>query len=253
MNRLEPDQLQVLARARRAFSPTAADAHRVRESLRAALAVSPPAAAPDPSATAGRLSRVATRLFVAGAIAASSGAIGYRMGRRAATSEARAPVSVPVAPAIVGDPATAPPPVGLPAVGAAEPRPRPGQATTGAAHHPRRSESRPEPTLDPESLAREIEALRSVERALRDGTPGLALALLRELDRTLPEGKLTEERRATAAIARCASGAVPLGLDLAEEFASDYPDSVYRKRVDEACAQTDLERAGDTASRRHHP
>jgi len=254
MNRLEPDQSQVLARARRAFSPTASDADRVRVSLRAALAMNPPVAAPDPSATAGRLSRVAMRLFVAGAIAASSGAIGYRMGRRAAPSEPRAPISVPVAPAIIADPAGATAPAnGLPAVGAAEPRPRPGQATTSVARPPRRSESRPGHSLDPDSLVREIEALRSVERALRDGTPGLALALLRELDRTLPEGKLTEERRATAAIARCASGAVPLGLDLAKEFGSDYPDSVYRERVEEACAQTDLERAGDTASRRHQP
>jgi len=66
MNRLEPDQSQVLARARRAFSPTASDADRVRASLRTALAMNPPVAAPDPSATAGRLSRVAMRLFVAG-------------------------------------------------------------------------------------------------------------------------------------------------------------------------------------------
>jgi len=254
MNQLEPNESQVLARARRGFSPTAADADRVRASLRAALAMSPPAAAPDPSAMTGRLSRVALRLLAAATIAATSGAIGYRMGRRATTSEPRATIVVPVAPAIIGDPAGATPPtIAAPAVDAPESSRRPGQATAVAAHHPRPSESRPEPTINPESLAREIEALRSVERALRDERPGLALALLRELDRTMPEGKLTEERRATAAIARCASGEVPLGLDLAEEFGSDYPDSVYRERVDEACSETDLERAGDTAGRRHQP
>jgi hypothetical protein len=95
-----------------------------------------------------------------------------------------------------------------------------------------------------------VRALRAVERALREGTPGFALSLLRELDRKVPNGRLLEERLATRTIARCASGDVPLGVNLAEDFAERYPDSVYGRRVSDACAATDSPRAGDSRSGR---
>jgi hypothetical protein len=100
-----------------------------------------------------------------------------------------------------------------------------------------------------------VRALRGVERALRDRQPGLALALLRQLDRAVPDGKLGEEREATSAIARCALGTVPLGVDLAEDFADRHPDSVYLKRVEQACAtstmesETDRSGAGDSSGK----
>jgi hypothetical protein len=253
MNRLEQDESEVLARARRAFSPTPNDVGRVRASLRAVLAAGPPAAAPDPITTGARVARVAAHVLVVGVVAASSAGIGYRAGRRAAVSEPRAPQSAPSAPEInVDPPAAAPATRGLPPAAAAESA-RATRTVASASHHARAPETPPAPSPDADSLAREIEALRAVERALRDGRPGFALALLREMDRTLPQGKLIEERRATEAIARCASGAVPLGLDLADEFASDYPHSVYRERVAEACAKTDPGAAGDTATRRQQP
>jgi hypothetical protein len=86
------------------------------------------------------------------------------------------------------------------------------------------------------SLGAEVRALRAVERALRDGEPGLALALLRELDRAVPDGSLVEEREATAAIARCALGQAPFGVDLGRDFAERHPDSVYLSRVQQGCA-----------------
>jgi len=253
MNRLEQDESEVLARARRTFSPTPDDVARVRASLGAVLAAGPPAAAPDPITTATRLAHVGARLLVVGAVAASSAAIGYWAGRRAAVSELRERQATPSAPEVNGArPAAAPATPGSPAAAVAEPAPT--TRTAAPAPHRARAPGAPTaPSPDADSLARELEALRAVERALRDGRPGLALGLLRELDRTLPQGKLTEERRATEAIARCASGAVPLGLDLADEFASDYPHSVYRERVTQACARTDPGAAGDTAGRRQQP
>lgn len=92
-------------------------------------------------------------------------------------------------------------------------------------------------TAPADSLEKEVSALRAIERALRDRQPGLALALLRELDRVVPEGRLVEEREATAAIARCALDQVPFGVDLGEDFGARYPDSVYLERVAQACAR----------------
>jgi hypothetical protein len=101
-----------------------------------------------------------------------------------------------------------------------------------------------------DSLAIEARALRNAERALRDGKPGLALAFLQELDRQVPNGRLTEEREAAATLVRCARGEHAFGVDLAEEFASRYPTSVYRGRIDQACATTDSVPAGDSSRRR---
>jgi hypothetical protein len=99
-------------------------------------------------------------------------------------------------------------------------------------------------------MAEEVRALRSVERALRESRPGFALALLRELDRSVPDGQLREERLAVRTIARCAGGDVPFGVNLAEDFADRYPASVYGRRVTEACAATDSASSGDQKRRR---
>jgi hypothetical protein len=80
-----------------------------------------------------------------------------------------------------------------------------------------------------------VRAVRSIERALRDGEPGFALALLRELDRALPDGRLVEEREALSAIARCQLDEAPLGVSLGDDFAERRPDSVYLRRVQQAC------------------
>ena len=100
------------------------------------------------------------------------------------------------------------------------------------------------------SIAEEVRALRSAERALREHQPAFALALLRELDRSVPNGQLTEERLAVRTIARCASRDVPLGVNLADDFADQYPDSVYGRRVAESCAGTDSGSSGDQERRR---
>ena len=103
----------------------------------------------------------------------------------------------------------------------------------------------------PETLAEEVRALRGAERALREDHPGLALALLRELDRAVPNGRLAEERLAVRTIARCASGDVPFGVSLAQDFSERYPGSLYDRRVTDACAATDSSPSGDPSGRRN--
>ena len=252
------DADDVLTAARRGLSPTAADAERVRRLTEAALvgvAAPGPAVTKDaPVAPAGsgpslplRASPWLGRLAAVGAIAAIAGGVGYRAGWRAARREA---IARP--PAATLDPAparaTSPSREAVPAAAIVS------SPALGTARSPREPARRPAPIAPtasaPASIEEEVRVLRSVERALREHQPGFALALLRELDSSVPNGKLTEERLAVRTIARCASGDVPLGVNLAEDFADQYPNSVYGRRVTESCAATDSASSGDQERRR---
>jgi hypothetical protein len=84
------------------------------------------------------------------------------------------------------------------------------------------------------SLEAEVRALERVQRALRDRAPGEALALLQQLDRDVPQGRLVEERSAARALARCELGqGEPLAHAL--EFSQRFPASVYFTRVRKTC------------------
>jgi hypothetical protein len=240
MNEVDREERTVLAGARAGLSPTRADQERVRLALGATIAAAaPPASAtPGSSTTAPSALRPtgwATRLIVASAIATSAGSAGYWAGRRAdrradvppAVSVAR---SSPPAPEVAGW-ATREPTV--PASAATTERQQP------VARRPARSGGPSSTTGASEtasSLDAELRALRNVERALRDREPGLALALLEELDRAVPRAQMREERDATATIARCALRRVPFGVDLAEEFAERHIDSAYLERVRQVCS-----------------
>jgi hypothetical protein len=252
------DAADILAAARRGLSPTSADAERVRGLMEAALqggaagerAVpqdAPRGAAGSRSPSVARGWLWLRRFAALGAVAAVAGGVGYRAGRRASRDEAIAhpPVSVhhetPAQAAV-------PPPKVVPAT------PAVSSTSLGSVRPARDPAHRPAPigasAPAPASMAEEVRVLRSVERALRENRPGFALALLRELDRSVPNGQLTEERLAVRTIARCASGAVPFGVNLAEDFADRYPASVYGRRVTEACGATDPPSAGDQKGRR---
>jgi hypothetical protein len=88
---------------------------------------------------------------------------------------------------------------------------------------------------DVQSLDPEVRALKAIERALRRREAGQALALLQQLDRQVPSGKLTEERAAAFAMARCDLG---IGTPMAHalDFSQRYPASVYFARVRQSCA-----------------
>ena len=241
----EEEDLRLVARARAGLSPASADQERVRLSVAAALAGAPEPGVPEPlrvaPPSAGRILGLVPRALAVLAIAGGAGSAGYILGYRAGTGQARPPVGREVS-----SPSTSPvrpaapeisPPLGLPAptagtfaragaTGGPEPKARvAGTRSTATGGRPSLADS----------LEKEVSALRAIERALRDCQPALALALLRELDRAVPEGRLVEEREATAAIARCALDRVPFGLDLAEDFGARYPGSVYLERVAQGC------------------
>jgi len=244
------DELATLAHARAGLSPSPADALRVRASLAAALPA-PGAVAPD-AAPAGWGRSVGTgegwslRAVVASVAVAAmgAGAGGYWMGHRAGAREAR----LAAGDAVTRQSESVPPSTsrvvageGAPSLGPL-PSPAPvGEAATGKEAVRRRPANvgrsgRPASIASPaEGLGQEVRALRAVEHALREDDPRLALAILQQLDRDVPKGQLVEERRATSVIARCSAGDVPFGIDLAGDFAGDYPESVYLGRVEQSC------------------
>jgi hypothetical protein len=239
----EPKAADLLARARRAWTPSVGDAERVRRTIGAALAAGTPAGVPT---AAPHAASWGTRLLAAATIAGISGGIGYWAGSRADHREAPpvrqiAPAPLPPAASV---PRPAPSHEAQPSLAPSEPA-DPHHGVRPARHEAERSTPAPA-----DSLAVEVRALRNAERALRDGNPGLALAFLEELDRQVPHGQLTEERDAAATLARCARGDHPIGVDLGGEFIDRYPASVYRARVEQACTATDSPAPGHSANRR---
>ena len=257
------DERGLIAAARRGLSPTAADRERVRRATLAALA---PVASLPSGHTGGaapiRNASWAARLASVGLVAVTAGSVGYLAGLRAGQRQANLEAAVTIPSPVAGAPALskaaapaagepnggrAPLPLGsvMPAADGRTSRPALRRRATAA------DANTPEiPADSSASLATELQALRAVERALREGNPRFALSLLRELDRTVPNGRLREERLATLTIARCTAGDIPLGVDMAEDFADAYPDSVYGRRVFDACAATDSSHPGDSASKR---
>jgi hypothetical protein len=250
----DSDPSAILTRTRRAWSPDEGAAARVRVALDANLvagaAVAAGAAAPLWPA----------RLLLAGTVAIVAGGAGYWAGYGAGRRAAPAPVVVMSAPAAPADSAASvrpmPPtklmamPVRRPAADVQPSAPAPSShRDTRVARHGATGA----PSGEVGSLAIELRALRSAERALRDGRPGLALAFLHDLDRQVPHGELTEEREATAILAGCARGDQPFGVNLGDQFTTRYPTSVYRARVEQVCARTDAGPSGDSRARRSGP
>jgi hypothetical protein len=236
----DPATKELLEQVRRAWSPGPAAAARVRRGVEGALAAPAPAMPAVPRAGTSIWAR---RILLAGAFTGAGAGVGYWAGRQAERREAAtaaivAPVTVgPAAPS-----ATVPAP---PALGPPE-----AEAAAAMPNHRRPDGTRRRPAEPPTgtpaaSLAEEVRALRNIERALRDGNPGLATAFLDQLDRAVPNGQMREERVALRAIARCARGPQPFGVNLAQDFAAAYPASAYRTRVEEACGGTDSPGTGD--------
>ena len=238
------DELTMLARARAGLSPSPADAQRVRASLVAALAAPvnvAPDAAPSGSGQGARLvlsrsghvrrcggHRGGSRRILDGAPGGLARSPACRRLRRDERKTHRPRCRASSVQRLGPPRARACPPP-------SPRRPLCGKPPGGALA-PRCGRGRPEVIVSAtESLGQEVRALRAVERALRDADPRLALAILQQLDRDVPQGKLVEERRATSVIARCSAGDVPFGVDLAEDFASDHPESVYLGRVEQSC------------------
>ena len=247
MNELDDTAMEnLLARARRGWSPNAGDAERVRRGLGAALARG--AAAPAMPAPGRGTHPWLGRVLVTAAFTAAGAAGGYWAGRGASGERPASSAQIPAAAAATPSRAAAGPTPVPPAAPALAP-----PASAPAAHpveRPRRlSVAAPANRTPAESLAVEVRALRNAERALRDRNPGLASAFLDDLDRAIPGGQMREERAALRAIARCTAGQQPFGVNLADEFSASYSSSAYRARVEQACG-TDSAGGGDSAGRR---
>jgi hypothetical protein len=283
----ESEEQSLLEAVRRELSPTAADVSRVLRATQAKLAAGSAGSGGEAASEGSDLGQHAARLRgaspklvrpwlvqIVGAlsIAATSGVIGYALGRRSverpapATSAAIArpmqpedPAAVRTAPREIARAArTAPSEVARPAQTAApevagsvqavprevaqDPaealprtaaanRPAVGRTTRSAAGRPAGEGSR-EATSS--SLKEELDTMRRVDRLLHDREPRRALALLYELDRSVPAGQLMQEREAAFTMARCA---LELGdrQQLAREFGDRYPGSVYSARVKQLC------------------
>lgn len=251
----DPFEESVLSAARRAHEPSAADAARVLQRTRHAIAAD--VALGDAqlgTASHGALTQALVAKLIAGGlvIAALSGGIGYQLGLhaedaraperapRATAASSAAPPAVKAAPAIEAAPAEASAPE--PSSPVAEPAAR-TDAGARRASKPRGPHLEPpvdesvaveESALPLGSLDAEVRALERIQRALRDREPQAALALLQQLDRDVPAGRLIEERSAARALARCELGhGEPLKHAL--EFSQRFPASVYFARVRKTC------------------
>lgn len=101
---------------------------------------------------------------------------------------------------------------------------------------------------DPEE---EVRTLRRVERVLREHNPRFALALLSDLDRSVPQGKLMEEREAARTVATCElEGATPAASDQAAAYAARFSGSVYASRVQQAYGVETQRRVNGSRTRR---
>ncbi|HYO97431.1 MAG TPA: hypothetical protein VER33_23125 [Polyangiaceae bacterium] len=86
------------------------------------------------------------------------------------------------------------------------------------------------------SADEELRLLRRIQRALSDSNPRLALALLGELDQSVPRSQLMEERQAAAVMAGCQlEGDQGARAASARAFERRYPDSLYRGRIRQTC------------------
>jgi len=251
MTDLDGEEQLLLSRARIGLLPGPGASARVRRGIGGAVAAGASAAAnsafPGPGvrsgasnglrvAAGGRLGRLPLAATIAGTGVAPSYWFGYRAGRRAGQAAAGARAVSPAPVAVTAPPGWEPPPQ-FPATAAADARPSHGAIAARAREGMPRVTAASGEVASTESLGKEVTALRAVERALRDGQPALAFALLQRLDHEVPNGTLLEEREATSAIARCALGRLPFGVNLAEDFAARHPDSVYLERVEGTCAR----------------
>jgi hypothetical protein len=264
MKNLEDAERQFIEGARRAWSPSAQDAERVLLALDHKMADLGSMAEPSHTATSRGevgpapvaegvtglsgslfLSPIPRWVLAAVALSGGAGSLGYALGFRAG-ARTTAPavahvVSAGPAPAQSARPLEAGlrEPVASPAP---EQPPKVNQAGGDARDEPappRGSGSAPEKRASA-ALDEEVRTLRRVERALREQNPRLALALLDDLDRAVPNGQLGMERFAASTLARCALGYGSRPA-LLEDFAKRHPASAYLTRIRQECAAKPVE------------
>jgi hypothetical protein len=91
------------------------------------------------------------------------------------------------------------------------------------------------PIHGPRSLERELQLLRSAQRALDTGSPVRALELLDQYASVFPMGTLKAECQATQVLALCAAGRVTSARQARDQFIKHDPGSPLVERLRAAC------------------
>jgi hypothetical protein len=253
MNELEIQEARLLARARRGLSPSEADRTRVRLGIASALAsrTVPDEEAPSLEPTRGAaLLKAAFGVGIVALAGMAGYATGHRVGFATGAREAAAKAPPEASHAVSVREVTLAPeaasPLVPPASGASAESPR--------FPNPREKVAVPVvPPSDETGVDGELRILRRVERAQRASNPRLALALLDELDRDQPRGRLMEERAAARAVAECQSTFGSPRSETVKQFRKRYASSVYLTRVEVACEETERTKAGDSSVERESP
>jgi hypothetical protein len=272
MTELSPDAKELLQKARAAFSPSQARLDAVRSALPIQLPASPAAAASASSPASGVGARAIagsawTTGHTIGAVALMSalgaGATVWILSDRAdrpsrtdvASVEAPSNIKPPIAPPTLRLEESAPASE-TPAVRSATPT---GQALpTDVALSPKslssarerthvaararvKAESPREPALEPpvsadtDSLAEEVNMLRSARAALDRGDAPQAMRLLDAHEAQFQRGTLYEERLATRVLTLCALGRADAARATAQELERAAPRSPHLPRVRASC------------------
>ena len=92
------------------------------------------------------------------------------------------------------------------------------------------------------TLEDEAAALKNIQRALRDGEPEKALALLDAEEGSSQRGILAPERAAARVFALCSSGRVGEARVLARRFLTNHADSPLVDRIRKSCVEGSLAR-----------
>lgn len=90
------------------------------------------------------------------------------------------------------------------------------------------------PNKTEDRLVVEMQRLKEANRALSAGSPRLAIQRLDALDRELPSGALTQERRVSRVLALCALGNTEQAITLTRQLLRQN-DSFYRTRLEHSC------------------
>jgi outer membrane protein assembly factor BamD (BamD/ComL family) len=98
--------------------------------------------------------------------------------------------------------------------------------------------SRPVSKSSP-SLERELDLLRSAQRAVDGGEAHKALTILQQYSSEFPEGMLREEYHAMQIVALCAAGNRTSAREAADRFVRARPGSPLSRRVRTACGGLD--------------
>ncbi len=144
---------------------------------------------------------------------------------------AASPPPQPLAPDPAPDPQATLPPV----VDTASPAASPGHLDTQPRARQEPSAAPDGPSLDARNLDRELQLVRSAQRALDSGSPAQALALVDRHAAEFPHGVLNQECQAVRILALCASGRVASAQDARDRFLKQHPGSPLADRVRATC------------------